>query len=351
MTRTTISWSQMSWNPTRGCSRVSEGCRNCYAEKVAHRFNGPGLPYEGLTRGGKWTGEVRLVPEKLADPLRWRLPRRVFVDSMSDLFHPSIPDDYIAAVFGVMAAAPRHTFQVLTKRPDRALEWFTRMALGAVGVQGIHGADADPWTECHWQALLRDDDRETIHCKSGAEEGRPWPLPNVWLGVSVEDQATADARIPLLLQCEAAVHWVSYEPGLGPVRFRGGCDYNWLDPVHTGTGPKPAALGFVVVGGESGPNARPCDVAWIRSTVQQCETASVACHVKQLGANVIDRNDAGWEGQEPWHWPDIGRRVEEDLDGTRDGYQGAPIRVRLEHPKGGNPLEWPQDLRVREWPR
>lgn len=130
--KTEIEWTDATWNPVRGCSRVSPGCDNCYAMHVAHRFSGPGMPYEGLTvlRKGKtdWAGIARFVPDHLSDPLRWTKPRHVFVNSVSDLFHHTVSNEQIAAVFGVMAASPRHTFQVLTKRPERMVEWFEQLA-------------------------------------------------------------------------------------------------------------------------------------------------------------------------------------------------------------------------------
>ncbi len=125
---TKIEWTDATWNPVRGCSRVSPGCQHCYAERMARRSDRPGGAYEGLTvlahDGPRWNGKVRLVPEKLDEPLRWRKPRMVFVNSMSDLFHEDIPNEFIAAVFGVMAASPQHTFQVLTKRAERMRDWF-----------------------------------------------------------------------------------------------------------------------------------------------------------------------------------------------------------------------------------
>ena len=128
MSDSKIQWTDKTWNPVRGCSRISSGCDNCYATGQAHRFSGTGMPYDGLTviRNGKvdWKGEARFIPEKLAEPLKWKKPCRVFVNSMSDLFHDSITDEQIAAVFGVMAACPQHTFQILTKRPKRMLAWF-----------------------------------------------------------------------------------------------------------------------------------------------------------------------------------------------------------------------------------
>lgn len=214
-----IEWTDTTWNPVRGCSRVSPGCDNCYAMRQAHRFNheaqdgarrGLGA-YDGLTtiRRGKvdWSGRVRLVPEMLGAPLRWRKPRRVFVNSMSDLFHESLSDEQIAAVFGAMACCSRHTFQVLTKRAKRMREW--------IG-----------WADGH---------RDTIHHAFSVATGRAgmrpwdWPLPNVWLGVSAEDQQRADERIPDLLATPAAVRFVSAEPLLGPIdlsRWLGGIDGN-----------------------------------------------------------------------------------------------------------------------------
>jgi protein gp37 len=271
-----IEWTDASWNPVRGCSRVSEGCRNCYAEGVAARFSGPGRPYEGLARftprGPQWTGKIRLVPEVLEQPLRWRKPRKIFVNSMSDLFHEDVPFRFIANVFGHMHSAPRHTFQVLTKRAARMrvfIEWFRREWLG--------GSDAFP--------------RE---------------YPHVWLGVSVEDQRAADERIPELLATPAAVRFLSCEPLLGPVdvRFK-----------ETGAHYREDRLDWVIVGGESGRRARPLEVAWARSLVEQCRAAHVPVFVKQLGHV--------WARENTYPLGDAA---------------------------GGDPQEWPADLRVREWP-
>lgn len=364
--RTGIAWTDCTWNPVRGCSRVSEGCRNCYAEKIAARFCGePESPFYTFARQSpaRWTGKVELVPDKLEEPLHWRKPRRVFVNSMSDLFHEKLSNEDIASVFGVMAACPHLTFQVLTKRPDRMRAWSAAAPWGGVAPGG-------PADECVISAGVRMG-REAFQVPVV-----PWPLPNVWLGVSVEDQAAADARIPILLDTPAAVRFVSYEPALGEVSFdRGG----WLRPSYSscqqGDRPEIAAiakavaakggwvgLDWVIVGGESGPKARPFDVAWARSVVEQCRAAGVPCFVKQLGANTRDRNDAGFEADletfadgpnegrptEPRAWPSP-RDVEHDPADT--GYQWAPVRVRLRDRAGSNPSEWPEDLRVREFPR
>lgn len=319
---TSIEWTEKTWNPVRGCSRVSPGCDHCYAMGQAHRYAGPGKPYDGLTtiRRGKvdWAGRAVLVPGQLDVPLKRRKPTTWFVNSMSDLFHESLTNEEIAAVFGVMAACPQHTFQVLTKRPKRMREWFDwaslrgclRAALDVVPVfAGWHlGA---PTIKEAW-------------------DGDVWPLPNVWLGVSCEDQQRADERIPHLLETPAAVRFVSAEPLLGPVDLtrvqwpgkhrvdvlRGGAwDFGGVPGFvnHSDM----ARLHWVIVGGESGPGARPCDVGWIRSIVRQCQEADVPVFVKQLGALPV--------------FP-----------------EGAQ---RLIDRKGGDPAEWPSDLRVREVPR
>jgi len=305
---TNIEWTSATWNPIRGCSRVSAGCVNCYAERQAIRQIQTG--YAGLIKrtshGPAWTGEVRLVPELLDQPLRWTRPRRIFVNSMSDLFHEKLEHHEIEKVFGVMGACPQHTFQVLTKRPQRMLDLLTDAAFCEMA-----------WHEAeqHTHAEMQ------------------WPFPNVQLGVSVENQETADERIPLLLQTPAAVRFVSYEPALGPVDF-----VPWIGvepPIGASTysdgrarrcdltGTPVDRPDWIIAGGESGPGARPCDVAWIRSAVEQCKAAGVPVFVKQLGANI---------------------------DWVRDENGKQLGRLSLRDRKGGDPAEWPADLRVREFP-
>ena len=200
-----------------------------------------------------------MVPEHLAAPLRWRRPRRVFVNSMSDLFHESLTNEQIAAVFGVMAASPRHTFQVLTKRAARMREWFE-------WYEGESGAGATPLA-----AILAARDHVGALASRDHEFG-PWPLPHVWIGVSVENQAAADERIPELLRTPAAVRWLSCEPLIGPVDLAAASP-NARSLVED--------LDWIVAGCESGPGARPCDVAWLRSLRDQCATAGVAYFLKQ----------------------------------------------------------------------
>ena len=334
-----IQWTDVTWNPVIGCSRVSEGCRNCYAERHASRLAGNPLTpgYAGIAKDGRWTGRVELVPEKLIEPLAWRKPRRVFVNSMSDLFHESLPDAEIDKVFAVMLQAPMHTFQVLTKRAERMRAYLS-----------------NPWL---YSRLLRAVDMGTRQSSNapnpmiGVSDPSRFPAKWIWLGVSCEDQKTADERVPLLLQTSAAVRFVSLEPLLGPIDLRSLLGRDTLDPFSAAP-----PVDWVIIGGESGPGARPCDVAWIRDIIRQCKTAGVPCFVKQLGAYVADRNDAGFEGvingdDRKTSWPHVlYDEVEHDIRGYREEYQGAPVRVRLHDRKGGDPSEWPEDLRVREVP-
>lgn len=350
-----IEWTDETWNPTRGCSRVSPGCDHCYAIREARRHDHAGGAYEGLTRLRKkddeldWSGRVKFVQDVLAKPLRWTKPRLVFVNSMSDLFHEKFTNEQIAAVFGVMAASPTHTFQVLTKRAKRMRQW----------VRWIEN-DADGAVD---GCLLHAQDHLGIVRTGGkwAPPGTPWPLPNVWLGVSVEDQARADERIPHLVETPAVVRFVSCEPLLGPVNLTrivsqrfptnppGHVEFDGLRGYVGGPRPEddtPAVRGlqWVIVGGESGPKARPYERAWAGAIIEHCRHAGVACFHKQMGAHVLDRNDAGFEGEHSGEWPDG------TLVGTSERWQGAPCRVTLRHPKGADPGEWPESLRVRQYP-
>ena len=281
MDRSKIEWTDTTWNPIRGCSRVSEGCRNCYAERVARRFVGPGLAYEGLTERGRWNGKVRVIEEKLCLPFKWKEPRKVFVNSMSDLFHESVSVKVIAEVFAVMALAgaerqlcrrpkcnhedcpafngdaenePIHTFQVLTKRPKRM-----RAVL----------------SERYFFNEVQEASRRLAYSFEESEEmihHAGWPLKNVWLGVSVEDQKAADERIPILLSTPAAVRWISVEPMLGEINIR-----SWLRKCDDKN------IDWVVCGGESGAGARPLYPEWARSLRDQCQEAKVPFFFKQWG--------------------------------------------------------------------
>jgi protein gp37 len=298
-----IEWTDATWNPVRGCSPVSTGCKNCYAETVAARFSGPGQPYEGLVkittrerilrrdhrdggvslqrvehRDARWNGVVRMVPEHLADPLRWRKPRRIFVNSMSDLFHEALTNEQIAAVFGVMAAAPRHTFQVLTKRAERMRDWFRWVAETCHSattydctlfnhLASKHGVQARPG----WRR----------HCAETEDLHRSWPLPNVWLGVSVENQAAADERIPLLLETPAALRFLSCEPLLGPVNVCAVPDGKTRLAEFSARNTPLGDIDWVIAGCESGRGARPAQVDWYRALRDQCAAAGVPFFLKQ----------------------------------------------------------------------
>jgi protein gp37 len=284
-----IEWTDATWNPVRGCTKVSPGCAHCYAETFAERFRGvPGHPYEqGF--------DLRLVPEKLGEPLKWRKPRMVFVNSMSDLFHKDVPDRYIAAVFGVMSMCPQHTFQVLTKRAERLPRWFDWLKREYNG-------------PCEQNAVLQTSLGDYFTGSAPSDEvfeamlDADWPLPNVWLGVSVEDQRRADERIPHLLKTPAAVRFLSVEPMLSEINVKPylrhkfnrepHCDWcedcipdshgaDWWKQTRADRhGP---FVDWVIVGGESGPGARPMHPDWARKVRDDCVAAGVPFFFKQWG--------------------------------------------------------------------
>lgn len=354
---TGIQWTDETWNPVTGCNKVSPGCANCYAEGVADRFWASqyppvtDLPVDGFrvasSRPREFT-DVMAHPDRLDKPLRWTKPRRVFVNSMSDLFHDDVPDEFIAAVFAVMARAPSHTFQILTKRPARMRAWF--QWANALPSQGVP-QDGAPVLGYLFEHLLR------IARINGFAQGEfpTWPLPNVHLGVSVEDQQRADERVPILLDTPAAVRWVSAEPLLGPVDFtdlhsddpqrpamcRDGLTGDEVECFYGDRTSDLPGLDWIVVGGESGPGARPCDVAWVRQIVAACQGASVPVFVKQLGSRPGLRAKTRASGRtfNDLYTRDQGMWPEELAD-----------EACVTHAKGGDPDEWPADLRVREMP-
>lgn len=288
---TKISWADATWNVLIGCSRVSAGCQKCYAEVVAHRGLSPN--HRGLTKlvngHPTWTGEVRFVEKLLELPLRWKKPRRIFVNSLSDMFHEQVKASWLIAMFDIMAQTPRHTYQILTKRPQIMWDWMQNSVRGK------------------------------------------YALPNVWLGVSVEDQDTANERIPMLLETPAAVRFVSYEPALGPAHFT-----RWLPPSD-GVRRTPA-LDLIIVGGESGPQARLFDLAWARNVIEQCRGTGVSVFIKQIGAHP-------WTDGETANVPDHIAPIAERFNGG-DGWRFRGLRSRA----GSDPDEWPKDLRIQEMP-
>lgn len=325
--KSAIEWTDATWTVVTGCSKVSPGCAHCYAEKLGTTRLAGRHGYTALP----WTPEnaaanVVLHPERLSQPLRWRAPRRIFVTSMGDLFHEQVPDDFIDQVFAVMAETPRHTFQLLTKRPERMRAYI-----------------AD---EVRWHTVLDQVARLRASRPSRIRVGEPksaWPLPNVWIGTSVENQTWADRRIPDLLATPAAVRFLSCEPLLGPVNLARHVrrvevvgddgEVHYRVPVDhdivvrqipellrrrpdTGYHTRPDVEGdhlfhpgpfvdWVIAGGESGPEHRPVDPAWVRSLRDQCQAAGVPFLFKQWGGRT----------------PKSGGR---ELDGrTWDGYPEA----------------------------
>ena len=253
MSDTKIAWAEKTWNPVTGCSPISVGCANCYAKRMANRLKGR-YGYDS-----KHPFQITLHPGKLHEPFGWKRPRKIFVCSMADLFHRDVPDYAIDAIMEVICLAKEHIFLLLTKRPERIMSY---------GLQSI---------------------------------------PNLWLGVSCENQEWADKRIPLLCRIPAAVWFVSLEPLLGPIGL-----YNIRIPTIDQPDNRlirdryaEAYLNWVIVGCESGPHRRPCKLEWVHSIVEQCKAAGVSCYVKQV-----------------------------EIDG------------RVSH----NPEEWPKELRIREYP-
>ena len=271
---TKIEWTNATWNAFRGCQRVSPGCQHCYAEAVARRFCGPDQPYEGLVdHRGRWNGEVLFARHKLDEPLRWQRPRHIFVASTSDPFHAGFSFEQVAAAFGVMASATHHTFQLLTKRPGRMLAWFDelecRVQDPTASFTGGPFEDSDP-NERRAQILRAAAFSQGVSLKR-LQDPPPtaWPLPNVWIGISVEDQQRAAERIPLLLETPARVRWLSCEPLLGGLDLQ-----EWIE-----------ALDWIVVGGESGRGARPMRPEWARSLRNQCAVSQTPFFFKQWGAH------------------------------------------------------------------
>lgn len=247
-----IQYAPKSWNPVSGCSHVSEGCAHCWAERMARR------------RHQEWGHvEIPTNPKVLTAPLAWRDPQVVATAFMGDLFHPDVPDSHLLAVFAVMLAAERHTFLLLTKRPERMRDWL-------VGPPGLAG----------W----------------------PGAYPNVWIGVSVENQARADERLPVFLGTPGK-HWISVEPALGPVDLWDDC---LAAPAHEAgylRGDQPA---WVVMGGESGLDGRPFDPDWARANRDQCDAAGVPFYMKQMGswwAKQQGIREVDFAGRNMEYWP------------------------------------------------
>ncbi|MDO9006318.1 MAG: phage Gp37/Gp68 family protein [Aquabacterium sp.] len=295
-----IEWTDATRNPITGCTLVDDGCRHCYAAHLITSWHAigdhpsrKGLARKNAAGESKFTGEVRFNEGWLDHPLRWKKPRRIFVCAHGDLFHPNVPDEWIDKVFAVMVLAPQHTFQVLTKRPERAREYLSALHCG----DGFRPYIRRPGWEANDR---RDGDKLFL-----LAEGQSWPLRNVWLGTSISDQASADLRIPHLLACPAAIRFISAEPLLGEVDLEqawhgenaldsecwGECawcekGYPALHNCQRGKGDwkrDRSGLDWVICGGESGPHARPMHPDWARSLRDQCVAAGVPFLFKQWG--------------------------------------------------------------------
>lgn len=291
---TSIPWTRKVWNPTTGCSKKSPGCQYCYAERFSLQHGWTHLPWTAANSGEN----VALHPERLTEPLRWR-PTIVFVNSMGDLFHPRVPIEFIAKVWNIMASATtecgkrhQHVEECWTGRPHlyQILTKYTGRMKQVV-------EDLPRYVGENWPG----DTTLSMALEYGA-----WPLPNVMLGASVEDPKRAAERIPDLRQTPAAVRFLSLEPLLAPIVF-GRLDapdpFEWfLEDID-----------WVLIGGESGPKARLMELEWARDIISACRATGTPVFMKQLGS--------------------------------------AARKLRgLKHPRGENPSEWPEDLRVREWP-
>lgn len=323
-TNTKISWTEQTWNPLAGCSPVGPECLHCYAATMAKRLEAMGqAKYKGtaVRRGSVdvFTGKINLDYEALKAPLKRKKSTMYFVNSMSDLFHEAVDFEFIAKVFAIMGLAEQHTFQVLTKRPERMANFFR-------------------WLDHQWEGLfphgpapLYRDGNIAFQFLSDEEAGTQvssdyfppdWPLPNVWLGVSCGIQK-AKPRIDQLREIPAAIRFVSFEPlleDLGEIDLSG---INWA-----------------ITGGESGPQARPCNVEWIRSIGMQCQATGVAWWNKQMGANVR----AHASGADGFHWPKGTMLINEPID------ENVTARFALKDRAGADPSEWPEDLRVQQMP-
>lgn len=304
MSKSKIEWTDVVWNPIAGCSKVSAGCKHCYAERLAARCVAMGVEkYVGTVDGaGRWTGKVNFDEKALLAPLGWRKPRMVFVNSMSDLFHPEVPDEWVDRVFAVMALCPQHVFQVLTKRPERMAEYFEFIKRRFMSPRSF------------WSHIPQE------HHDRLDENPVAWPLPNVWLGVSVENQATADERVLKLAKCPAAVRFLSCEPLLEGISLAFAF-VNIREQTHEETGEKRRVdldgnvlpisgaeaysmnycdpfrrknIDWVICGGESGVGygIRPMHPDWARGLRDQCVGAGVPFFFKQWGnfAAVYDRD-------------------------------------------------------------
>jgi protein gp37 len=322
---TKIQWCTETWNPLVGCSKISAGCSRCYAAVAAKSVRLQ--QFSQYQKVKDWDGTIEFVENQLLKPLSWKASKQVFVCSMSDIFHANVKDEWLDKIFAVMAIANQHTFQVLTKRPFRMKKYLD-------GITGYRLYQA--LLSCYWEDadfprhILRKYPTQEAFLELFENLGLPdRSIPNIWLGTSVENQKAADDRIPSLLQTPAAVRFLSCEPLLESIDLRkylGLCSGCQTCEFHGGHRISKSMLGWIIAGGESGSGARPCHVDSIRSIVRQCKLSETAVFVKQLGSTPIESN--------PY------------IAGIAETHRV----IRLKDRKGGNIDEFPQDLRIREFP-
>lgn len=290
--KTAISWVKnpdgsqgATWVPLTGCTPASEGCRRCFAARLASTRLSKVPAYAGLTKDGKWTGEVRLLPERLDQPWRWRKPRGIFLADMADLFHPNVPDHFVARCFAIMQMCQRHTFYVLTKRAERLAswtnEWNTEKCGEALFEHGPHlRVISDKTHERVWRDIV---------------PPLQWPPPNVVVGVTVENQKWAERRIPHLLKAKAALRFISCEPKLGDIGFSGK-RMEWLTPLKDydpGLNRTPR-IDWVIIGGMNDVDADEFDIDGARSLIRQCQDAETSVFLKQLGSRPVEHEPSKW---------------------------------------------------------
>ncbi|MDS1348563.1 DUF5131 family protein [Planktothrix agardhii] len=309
---TTISWCDEVCNPIVGCSKISAGCERCYAATAAKSAR---LQQFWQYREVKeWNGHVVFVGEQLMKPFHWKKPKRIFVGSMTDLFHENTPDEWRDRIFSVIALNPSHTFQLLTKRPALMRDYLMgakqRIRRAAVDLGrklNLSYETYEPYETCQFD----------------------WPLSNLWLGVTAENQAMADKRIPLLMQIPAKVRFLSCEPLLEPINLSKFLPIEWSEIAEDWIESWPGIGSYstndypswVIAGGESGAGARPCHVDWLRDIASQCQSAKVPVFIKQLGSNALQ------------------------------GHIVNGSKLKLKDRKGSDINEFPEDLRLQQFPK